>query len=118
MTYTAPARCRDCDGTGRAGGNRYAPPPDDPDAQACTSCGGAGSFPRCCYCGTTTRELRPYGIDGLPTCLPCVDGSPERQEIAARAYAAVVAAAEAASPHGIAAITDSGISPLRISPSG
>lgn len=39
------------------------------------------SPPTCCYCGTTTRELRPYGPAGQMCCAPCATSTPERREV-------------------------------------
>jgi hypothetical protein len=115
VTYSTPARCRDCDGTGLAGGSRYSPPPDDPEVLAglhrCLTCGGLGTVSRCCYCGTTEAELRPYGIDGLPACRPCVDGDPERTRVAQQAFSALMDAAAATSPVGGIVLTEDGPQP-------
>lgn len=26
----------------------------------------------CCYCGSSDKELRPYGPNGSPLCFPCM----------------------------------------------
>ena len=36
----------------------------------------------CCYCGSTERELRPYGPGGADICFPCATETPEREEAA------------------------------------
>lgn len=69
----------------------------------------------CHYCGPTSRETRPYGPGGAPICFPCMKASPERENAAHDALGALIGAAEAASPHGVAVIgTDDGPMPLHI----
>ncbi len=56
-------------------------------------------------------DLRPYGPGGASVCHPCATSTPERVRQTSRAMVAVLTAAEATSPYGIAAITDHGIEP-------
>lgn len=51
----------------------------------------------CHYCGSTDRELRPYGPGGAFVCFPCVTATPEREQAAARAFGALLEAVGAAS---------------------
>jgi hypothetical protein len=59
---------------------------------------------RCHYCGTDDEELRPYGPGGDDVCFGCANATPEREADAGRAFGALLEAAEAASPVGVAAI--------------
>lgn len=69
----------------------------------------------CCYCGTTESDLRPYGPGGRPVCFPCMKAKPEREAQAHKALGALIGAAEAASPHGVAVIgTSDGPMPLNL----
>ena len=36
----------------------------------------------CYICGSSERELRPYGEDGKDICFPCMTESPERRQTA------------------------------------
>jgi len=68
----------------------------------------------CHYCGTSDG-LRPYGPSGSPICFPCMKATPEREATAHNALGALIGAAEAASPHGVAVIgTDDGPVPLHL----
>lgn len=58
----------------------------------------------CHYCGTTERELRPYGPGGSPLCFPCMTASPEREQAAKNTFGALVDANEAISPTGVVTI--------------
>ena len=69
----------------------------------------------CHYCGTTERELRPYGPGGSWLCHPCMKASPEREAAAKAAFGALLDGAEAISPHGVAVIgQESGPQPFDI----
>ena len=48
----------------------------------------------CCHCGTTSKELRPYGPGGTWVCFPCAMGTPERKSEAERQLGAALNAAE------------------------
>lgn len=58
----------------------------------------------CHVCGSTTRELRPYGAGGAPICFPCMTESPEREAEAGRQFGGRLGIAAAADPHGVVAI--------------
>jgi len=58
----------------------------------------------CHYCGTTEKELRPYGPGGSWTCFPCATEISEREAGAHAAYGALLDAAGEISPSGIVAI--------------
>lgn len=58
----------------------------------------------CYYCGSTDRALRPYGPGGSWVCLPCITATPERDAAAGAVFGALLDAAQAVSPTGIAAI--------------
>jgi hypothetical protein len=64
----------------------------------------------CCYCRTTSQELRPYGPEGAPVCHPCAT-SPEHKEQTQAAFEAVVRAAVAMSPIGSVVLDADGIHP-------
>lgn len=68
----------------------------------------------CCYChqGFDPNDLRPYGPNGASCCEPCGTATPERVVVAHHAMDAIMDAAEAVSPVGIAAITDHGYEPF------
>lgn len=68
----------------------------------------------CCYCGTTTDELRPYGPGGALVCYPCGHATPERRAETEAAMAAVFGAAEAASPLGGVVLTEGGPNPANL----
>jgi len=65
----------------------------------------------CHYCGTTERDLRPYGPGGSNVCLPCVEADPAREEAAMNAFAAMLDAAEATGG-GPPVLTDHGVEPI------
>lgn len=50
----------------------------------------------CHYCGTTERELRPYGPGGSPLCFSCLKDPehPEREAQAKRAFSVQMDASE------------------------
>lgn len=69
----------------------------------------------CCVCGRAedrtlnerqrfTVELRPYGPGGAPICHECAFATPEAKAQTERSFAALLGAAEAASPTGTAVI--------------
>lgn len=61
----------------------------------------------CCYCKSTTEELRPYGPGGDWVCFDCMMGSPEREAEAKRQFGAAL---DRAGPIAIA--TENGPQPL------
>lgn len=73
-----------------------------------------GSTESCHYCGDAKPrpDLRPYGPGGEMVCFPCAQATPERVEVTERAMAALLEASAAASPLGIAAVTDDGYEPF------
>lgn len=44
----------------------------------------------CHYCGTTEKELRPYGPGGSNVCFPCATATPEREASAKSAFGALL----------------------------
>lgn len=61
----------------------------------------------CHYCGTTEKDLRPYGPGGSDVCYPCAMETPEREAAAQAAFGALLDGAGAVTP--IVAIgTDAG----------
>lgn len=58
----------------------------------------------CHYCGTSEKDLRPYGPGGAWVCFPCAMATPEREAQAEAAFGALLEGAEAISPTGIVAI--------------
>lgn len=58
----------------------------------------------CHYCGSTIRDLRPYGPGGAYVCFPCGTATPEREAQAKAAFGALLDGAEAISPTGLVAI--------------
>lgn len=72
---------------------------------------------QCCVCGSSNgspksgRDLRPYGPDGAPICWGCAS-KPEHEPGAREQYRKALAAAEAADPNGMAALTADGSAPL------
>lgn len=34
---------------------------------------------KCCYCGSSYEELRPYGLNGSMVCFTCAFSTPERE---------------------------------------
>ena len=58
----------------------------------------------CYYCGTTEKELRPYGPGGAVVCHTCAFATPEREKQTEQAFKTLLGAAESVSPIGIAAI--------------
>ncbi len=74
----------------------------------------------CCYCGSTKREMRPYGPGGSMTCFPCMKSSPDRERAAEQAYHALLDGATVISPSGAVAIgTEDGpvpFDPLSVPP--
>jgi hypothetical protein len=61
----------------------------------------------CHYCGTTERELRPYGPGGSSICYLCMKADPDRERAAKHAYGALLDAAGAVSPDGVVVIGSS-----------
>lgn len=52
-----------------------------------------------CYnCGTTEKELRPYGPGGKPVCFDCAFATPEAQAQTEGAFDALLDAVIAVSP--------------------
>lgn len=49
----------------------------------------------CHYCGTTEKDLRPYGPGGSMVCFPCATATPERDAAAKAAFGALLDAAGA-----------------------
>lgn len=68
----------------------------------------------CHYCGTTARELRPYGPGGSPVCFPCMMETPEREEAAGAAFGALLGANAAVSGGPVAIGTEEGPVPFEI----
>ena len=63
------------------------------------------SGPVCYYCEfNVPGNMRPYGPGGAWVCFDCAFETPEREEQAKAAFAALLDAAEAISPTGIAMI--------------
>lgn len=62
------------------------------------------SLDACHYCGTTEKDLRPYGPGGSWVCFPCAMATPEREAAAKAAFGALLEGSEAISPTGIVAI--------------
>lgn len=58
----------------------------------------------CFYHGATDAELRPYGPGGAPICFPCMKADSERERAAGAVFGAVLGAAEAMSPVGVAVV--------------
>lgn len=58
----------------------------------------------CHYCGSSEKELRPYGPGGNDVCFPCMKASPEREAQAKAAFGALLDASEQISPSGVVAI--------------
>jgi hypothetical protein len=54
----------------------------------------------CWDCGSTEKELRPYGPGGALTCFPCAFGTPEREAATKAAFMGLLDAAETISPTG------------------
>lgn len=52
----------------------------------------------CHYCGTTERDLRPYGPGGSPICHPCATATPEREAATHAAFDAQLEAMGAITP--------------------
>jgi len=67
----------------------------------------------CLYCGTTDRELRPYGPGGAALCFPCMAAEPGREEEAGKMFEGHLAIAESQSPTGTAMVSD-GVPPVPI----
>lgn len=62
------------------------------------------AVPACHYCGTTEKELRPYGPGGTWVCFPCATATPERESAMEAAFVALLDGATAISTTGIVAI--------------
>ena len=57
----------------------------------------------CSICGSTKKELRPYGHHGADICFGCMKADPAREVEAKKNFGALL---EAASIHGVAVIGD------------
>lgn len=68
----------------------------------------------CFNCGTTERELRPYGPGRKDVCVPCLNADPELKKIAQANFGAILNSAEAMSPTNTTILTETGVHPLDI----
>ena len=69
---------------------------------------------KCYYCGTTTKELRPYGPKGADVCYPC-GTSPEHEQETKAAFGALLDANTAISPLNVVVIgSDEGPQPFNV----
>jgi hypothetical protein len=66
----------------------------------------------CHYCGTTEREMRPYGPGGSLVCFPCATATPEREKDMEAQFGLLLAANEAISPSGATVLTADGPVPF------
>jgi len=67
----------------------------------------------CSECGSTTAELRPYGLNGASICYACAMATPERK---ARATAALDARLDAIEASGGEALIGGEDGPVPIAP--
>lgn len=79
-------------------------------SEVCGTCGGMEDFP-----ANPKSELAPYGPGGSLICAGCAFGTPEAEEVAKANFFALLDAAEAMSPDGVAVIgTREGPAPFSV----
>lgn len=66
----------------------------------------------CVHCGTSEKELRPYGPAGSWVCFPCATATPEREKELEAQFGLLLNANEAISPSGATALTAEGPVPF------
>jgi hypothetical protein len=67
---------------------------------------------KCHFCGTTEKELRPYGPGGSDVCFPCATETPAREAAAQAAFGSLLDATEAVSQGPVMIGTDEGPIPF------
>lgn len=67
---------------------------------------------QCYICGSSKKELRPYGHGGQPICFPCMIGSPDREAEAKKNFGALLVAAEIMGQNVIEIGSEDGPQPL------